>query len=126
MQAKTKKRIALILYSRPDNKELSDYTGKRTSHIATVRANHVIGNASTFGVINMSYKLGQMLDVTKDKKVLKILDAKYTNEELSLNSGLNISVINNLERYHTEKANSYGYEYHTLALKIENLANLVE
>jgi len=126
MQAKTKKRIKAILYSQPDNKELSDYTGKRTSHIATVRDNHITGNASTFGVINMSYKLGQMLDVTKDKKVLKILDAKYTNEELSLNSGLNISVINNLERYDTEKANSYGYKYHQLALKIENLANLVE
>jgi len=126
MQAKTKERIEKILYSKPDNKELSHYTGKRTSHISTLRNNYNIGNASKFGVINMRYKLDQILDVTKDKKVLKIINTKYTNEELSLNSGLNISVINNLERYDTEKAQSYGYKYHQLALKIENLANLVE
>jgi len=126
MQAKTKERIKAILFYQPTNKELSDYTGKKTSHIATVRANHITGNASTFGVINMRYKLEQVLDVTKDKSVLEIIDAKYTNEELALNSGLNLSVINNLKRYDTEKAQSYGYEYHVLALKIENLANLVE
>jgi len=125
MQAKTKKRIKLILRSQPTNKELYHYTGKSTSHIATLRANYVVGNASKFGIHVMQYKLDKVSNITKDKKILSIIDSYFTDEELSANSGLDKSVIYNLRDYDKTKEKSYGYEYHTLALRIEQIAQSI-
>lgn len=131
MTAKTKANVKEILFSslttKEGKRELSSFSGRTTSHISELVNNYKIGKANIIGIIIMEYKLSEIKKITKDKKILDIIDKdieSYTDDEISLLSGLNKSVINNLRRYITEKPGSYGFKFHALTLKIEQIAKL--
>ena len=133
MKSKTKKVIRDILFSSYSTKEgkrkLAEFSGRTTSHISELIRNYKIGRANMIGVIIAEYKLELIKQSTQDKSIHDIIERdlqSYTDDELALSSGLNKSVINNLRRYHTEKEGSFGFKYHVLMLKIEQIAKLVE
>jgi len=133
MQSKTKERIRDILYSNLATKEgkrkLAAFSNRSTSHISELIKNYKIGSANIIGMIIEEYKLEQIKNVTKDKVILEIIkknNKRFKNEEISEISGHNKFEIGTLRRYITEKEGSFGFKFHALTLKIEQIAQQVE
>ncbi len=119
-----KKAVKDVLYSRPTDKELIEFT--KNTRIRTARLAKNPGNANSYDCAVFGFKIKQIKEIAKDEKeIISIIKYEPTIDEIIKNSGILKGHVVKMKKSYDKGGISYGYKYHKLSFTMEQIANEV-